>query len=445
MAVGLAAISAFFWPASPDRSPAADAVALDPGNPPGATAPAAKPAHAFADGNAAEPVESRRRRFTQWARSDAAAAMAAAQNLPEDERSTEIIAAILREWAARDPVQAFRWLATSPPGEWAAFAVALADGLQHDEPESIADLLRLIPDEAGRRLLAANLVQRWAEGRPNFAADVALKLIDDSPQLDLLGEVLSAWSRRELARAVAWVKGLPPGASQARALVHLSYGWIEADPRAAAKYASELGPDNAQFLAVVACEWAHRDHAAAAQWAQNLPEGAMQDQALRSVATAWAAHDPRGAAEFVSRFPPGPSQQEAVISIVSVLAATDPSAAVEWVADFPSTGSRRYAFETVFYQWTQSDPVSAVAWLERLPPGSERDVAIHAGAGSLVDSFPDLALQLAMEITDGALRTRQTERAARAWLVAEPEAARAWIERSNLPIDLKTQLLHRRS
>jgi hypothetical protein len=77
----------------------------------------------------------------------------------------------------------------------------------------------------------------------------------------------------------------------------------------------------------------------------------------------------------------------------------------------------------------------------QLSPGPDRNTAIHAGAGSLVDSDPDLAAQLAAEISDESLRTRQMERAARAWLARDPKAARAWIEQSNLPAPIKVELL----
>lgn len=109
----------------------------------------------------------------------------------------------------------------------------------------------------------------------------------------------------------------------------------------------------------------------------------------------------------------------------------------------PAGRQREYAIENVFYQWAQSDPVSAVAWVGRLPAGGERDTALHAGAGSLVDTFPDLAAQWAAGIGNELLRNRQTERAARAWLAGDPKSARAWIEHSDLPVALKRQLLPR--
>lgn len=110
------------------------------------------------------------------------------------------------------------------------------------------------------------------------------------------------------------------------------------------------------------------------------------------------------------------------------------------MAAFPAGSNRDYAIENLVYNWAISDPNSALSWANRLA-GPERDTAIFAGAGGLIESNPALAARWVMSIQDEGRRFQQSERVALRWLQTDRWSAEAWIRSSTLPEQTKTRLL----
>lgn len=381
--------------------------------------------------------------LAKWGRLDPAAAMAYAQSYQFDpHRALELMAAVLKEWASAAPTSAIAWFATLEASErFRRIYSALAEALTDQSPERIHEMAGPITEETARARLCEAVVERWKESKPAAAAQLIMKLTGGQSASDLLGQVLPHWSRADLKAAVRWAEQLPPNSTRTAALIHLSYAWVEANPAEAATFARDLGADHGPFLAAVIGGWTRQDPKAAATWVQQLPASPTRDSALASLSATWAEQDPSSAFGFALGLPLGGAQQEAVISILSAWAAKDPGTAARWLLTLPEGRPRDYAIENVVYQWAQKDTAAAVTWLQQLPAGSQRDIALNAGAGCLVDEYPDLAAQMAHGISDASLRNRQVERAARAWLGVDREAARAWILQSNLPSSLKRQLL----
>jgi hypothetical protein len=90
--------------------------------------------------------------------------------------------------------------------------------------------------------------------------------------------------------------------------------------------------------------------------------------------------------------------------------------------------------------WSTADEKAALAWANRLP-SNDRDKAIYAGAGGLVENQPALAAAWTMTIQNESLRVQQTERVARRWLKTDRWAAENWIRQSVLPLETKNRLV----
>lgn len=390
---------------------------------------------------AAEPQvfseDSALRHFSEWAKLDGAAAMAAALALPEQKRPAEFIAAILGEWMPRDPVGAFLWLATTPSFDVSRDTPALASALRREQPEDIIDLLRILPLGNGRNALALYLIEQWTESLPDLAARIRAEVLEESSALP----ASSPWSQPGLARAIDRVHEIPGGELQRRAFVQLSSGWVEHAPRMAAELAEGLGAEGGQFLTALAAQWARRDPAAASLWAINLQKGLLRDQALAGIVPALIERDPRSAVDFVLRLEPGSLLEGTMFSIAATLAHKEPAAALQWVMSFSQDRERELALKNVINSWSHSNPIAALHWVGQLPSATDRGMALHAIAAGLAPSHPDLALRVALEIPDEALRTRQVQRAARAWLANDPISARDWIEHATMSPRLKSSLL----
>ncbi|MBI5769593.1 MAG: hypothetical protein HZA93_17590 [Verrucomicrobia bacterium] len=383
--------------------------------------------------------------FVRWARADGASAMFHVQNQIETERGPDLMAFGLTEWAKVNPAAAVRWFADAAQKQvQAQMTVALSGALATQSPDLLLQLMPAVMEEPVRTELCAAIVQSWKDNNPAGAADLILSMTSGPAQADLLAQLIPHWGEKDRRGALQWVQEMTAGALQNTALTHLSYDWVRSAPEEAAQYARTLPTGTDQFLITVTSQWGRLEPEAAVRWAQQLQDSDLKEKVLASLLAGWAQENPEAAANFVKKLAIGAGGREsAAISVVTAWAAKDPAAAAEWATSFPAGPQRDYAIENVFYQWALVDSVAAVSRLGRLPSSGERDTALYATAGSLVDTFPDLAVQWAAGVGNEPLRNRQTERAARAWLAVDPKAARAWIELSDLPVALKRQLLPR--
>lgn len=380
--------------------------------------------------------------LTHWSSFSGALAVAYAQNLPETDRSDDLLARVVQGWAEADFGAAVRWFAAeSMQTGNEQIAQALMAALRDLDSERVFTFVQKVTNAPARLALCRALVDRFVADNPAGAGDLVVRLTQDSVRSELLGKLLVTWGQSDWDGALEWAQRLPSGPAQTTALIHLSYAWTSKNPGEAAAFAHRLPTGAEQFLTIVASQWAERDPEAAAGWAKQLPPSREKDRVLASLTQKWAERDVASAIGFVQGLPPGPAREDAFISVISAWARSEPATAMQWALATAAGRQREYALENIFYQWTRTDPVASVAWLSSLPPGPERDAAIHAGAGSLVDVFPDLAAQWAAAIADDRKRIQQMERAARAWLAVDPTAAQGWIRQANLPAALKQNLV----
>jgi hypothetical protein len=92
-------------------------------------------------------------------------------------------------------------------------------------------------------------------------------------------------------------------------------------------------------------------------------------------------------------------------------------------------------------QWGQRDWNAAAGWLETLPMGSSRDAAIGAFVTSADGYDIKLALEWANQMEAPESRATRVENTARRWLREDNAAARAWLEKAQLPAGMAERLL----
>jgi hypothetical protein len=273
-----------------------------------------------------------------------------------------------------------------------------------------------------------------------WAGDYVEAMPHGSLRAELLATLMAQWSADDLPAAIKWAQQLKDSSLQQPALAHLSYRWIETDPKGALAFVANHPGEDHQLLAVFVGLWSRDQPEAAAAWAvEHSTKSGMASVAASAVAT-WAAIDDLAAAEFVLRLPPGNLRNEAAISVMSALAKKDPATGALWTNAFPAGAGKNYAIENLAYSWASQDPGAALAWANRLS-SAERDVAMFSGAGGLIEDRPALAATWTMSIQNLSLRIMQTERTARRWLETDRLTAEAWVLRSILPPETKSQLL----
>jgi len=337
-------------------------------------------------------------------------------------------------------------LARLGPRDPAQRAAEIARFVAEQDPAGLEDLLvnDLLADAPSGPALPEDVAQamlrRVARADAAWTADFLQTLPADTFRGELLGTTMVEWGKTDLPAAVEWAQKLPDAALQATALVHLSYRWFEADPAAALAFAALHAAEHRQLLTTLVGQWSRGQPAAAAAWAAELSQEPVMANVAASAVAAWAQQDDLAAAEFVLQLPEGNLRHEAAISVMSALAQQNPALGSRWVDLFATGPERDYAIESLAYGWAATDADSALIWANRLPAG-ERDTAIFAGAGGLIERDPARAANWALAIRDESRRNHQAARIAQDWLAKDPPTARAWILSSPLPDAHKQRLL----
>ena len=158
-------------------------------------------------------------------------------------------------------------------------------------------------------------------------------------------------------------------------------------------------------------------------------------------ASSLAQSSPEEAARWAAALPPGKEQDWAVLAVINHWTGTNPVAAAAWTTQFAEGPLRERAMSVVARQWGQRDWNAAAGWLETLPMGSSRDAAIGAFVTSADGYDIKLALEWANQMEAPESRATRVENTARRWLREDNAAARAWLEKAQLPSGMAEQLL----
>src|SRR5437867_4510232 len=158
-------------------------------------------------------------------------------------------------------------------------------------------------------------------------------------------------------------------------------------------------------------------------------------------ASSLAQSSPEEAARWVAGLPPGKEQDQATLAVIDRWTGTDPAAAAAWTTQFAEGPLREQAVSVVARQWGLRDWNATAGWLEKLPMGSSRDAAIGSFVTSADGYDIRLALEWANQMEAPESRAMRIEETARRWLREDNAAARAWLEKAQLPSGLAERLL----
>jgi hypothetical protein len=158
-------------------------------------------------------------------------------------------------------------------------------------------------------------------------------------------------------------------------------------------------------------------------------------------ASSLAQSSPEEAARWAAALPPGKEQDEAVLAVINHWTGTNAAAAAAWTTQFAEGPLRERAMFVVARQWGQRDWNATAGWLETLPVGSSRDAAIGAFVTSADGYDIKLALEWANQTEAPESRAMRIENTARRWLREDNAAARAWLEKAQLPAGMAERLM----
>ena len=121
---------------------------------------------------------------------------------------------------------------------------------------------------------------------------------------------------------------------------------------------------------------------------------------------------------------------------IGTLIKTDPDTALQIASDLPPE-SQPEAYRNLVRSWAFEKPQEAGEWINTVPAGTARDAAIKAYVSVIDGMDPALATEWASSIQEPTERLEVTFNAFRRWIQKDKQAARAWVERSEIPEGLR--------
>ena len=313
--------------------------------------------------------------FKMWAEKDPTDAAAHAVQLPAGWQRTLALFNVAQKWAEADRESALAWAQSwqppKPPGvtierrDPALLATVLQTWMSEDAGAAM-QWLEQLPEDAAKTDVLAALSKSLSDDEPQHAVEVAAMMPTGKAQDAALRNLIDQWGQKDFAGALAWAQQQPDEEVRQILLPTLVDNLAARDPSAALQIAVSVG-GNAGTRAVknVLREWAQREPAAAAAWADAQP-GSVDYVA--GVASGWAAKDHRSAMEWVRTIPAGAAKDAALVSGVLAIAQTpEPQAAIEWIANIGGEDQRTVAYGHLAFIWLRSDPKKAREWIETAP------------------------------------------------------------------------------
>ncbi|HEY2343376.1 MAG TPA: hypothetical protein VGH90_10120 [Chthoniobacteraceae bacterium] len=401
---------------------------------------------------------------------------------------------LARIWARFSPETALREMLASSNWYWRAPSTAL-DQLAGRDPKARIALLTSLPQSRNRDLAMESEIRDWAEKDPSNAFQAAQTMITGPDKTRAEEEILCVWAGSDPMAAIKMARSTFPnpksGISGDEFTTHFTEVLAQKDPTAAMDFAMHLDQKLQEYplLAAVA-GWAKSDPMAALtwsyengleiardiRWGQSSSDETVLSEALSSQPDAtvqWLLAQPPDAARgralrsagenLLEKTPPEellapdgtllhnlydnlpPAEQKRLASEIGARAAKDgdfPELTV-WTARFGDGPVRAAAIGSAVGVIFNDNPEKADKIIAGLPTGPDRDRAI-ASIVDLQSETRPVAAQRAMLIGDETLRRDEMDDLITSWLRWDGDACRSWLANAkDVPAEWVTDWLKR--
>ena len=215
----------------------------------------------------------------------------------------------------------------------------------------------------------------------SIAGKIAIDHGAETPKRDMAAS-LSGWAAADPAAAMAYFNSLSEKAKNGGNYMKWGavYGLADADPNLASEFAAERfanGDKEARkMISIVADKVIDTgDREVATAWAQNIPEGDLQNSAFQKIGYEYARDDPEGAAEWATNLPNGEGKEKAIGSTFYAWAGRSPEKAAEAISNLPNDqrDSARYGYAT---RVVHDNPAMGVEWAAAISDPQDRNNAL---------------------------------------------------------------------
>jgi len=402
--------------------------------------------------------------LAEWAKTDAAGAIAYAQKLPGSAREGALgwMVPVLVKQNVDMAVEVAQQLTSHNTRNR-----AVMDIIQATTKKDPAAALALIPNIVGNRDQAYDVYKifaGWAASAPEVAisrapglptaeqrywADKAIvdswgkknipgalawagNMTDEVERQEVMEMIGGAWAEEDPSGAAAWVAQMPDGAAKERVLTQLLTKWGSMDPASALNYLQTLpaGSVPASLAGTIMTPWMNKDPVAAAKYLMKAPAGAVPQPVANKVWQAWAASNPSAAAQTALQ-QTGPMQSPMMTAAMTAWLETDAAAATAFAKQIPAGDAQAAAApEVLSYLIGKDDLTDAEAWAQAMPAGALQDTMMGSVLAQRVKDNPEDAAAWMGGLPAGSPRDSAVNTYVRLMVAQDqPEEAAAWVDK----------------
>jgi len=286
-----------------------------------------------------------------------------------------------------------------------AFSELLEDG----SPQSIEqakEIYEKLPEGPQRFSELRLLAFSWGQSDPESALEWSNKLDGFDKRIGT-GSVLDSWARYDSESAIAWAKENFEGEDNPYYSAIIS-GMSENDLIGASELMTTLpyGRNRGRAASILVERTWQMGEDVAIHFADNLPEGSIQNFAFGEIAKKIAKDDLDRAVQWVEKMDESEVKVRVSEDVAERWAKDSPAEAAEWVSKMPEGEARSESMEEVVTQWARKDPIATAEWLNQFPSGELMDEPIQRFVREVARKDPDTALTWAQSITDEERRKK---------------------------------------
>jgi hypothetical protein len=310
---------------------------------------------------------------------------------------------------------------------------AFAELLQNGDAESIQTALeawKKLPAGPSRFSELRMLAFSWAQIDP----EGAMKWTKEQGRMEQYigsGSVMDSWSRSDPEAAIAWAKENFDGEDNPYFIGIIS-GMSETDMVGATELMTSMpfGRSRGRAASVLLERTWLQGEDMAMNWAENLPDGSLQNFAFGEIGKKIAREDLGRAVEWVDGMEESEIKAAVSEDVAERWARKSPEEAAEWVGGMPEGEARSESMEEVVSQWARKDPTATAEWLNEFPSGELMDEPIQRFVREVVRKDPETAMTWAEAIVNEDRKERMVSEVKR---VAEHVAKQAEAAESGEP------------
>lgn len=216
------------------------------------------------------------------------------------------------------------------------------------DPARAAKLLKEMSDPRDQQLFGNMIASALVAKDPKSAAAWAKTLDSGLPARALYETIGREWAGSDRQAALDWVNGLNNETQtilQSAAAEGVAWDWAQKDIPELTKWAAGIKDEyirNAVFVKA-AKVLALSDAPAAAKWSLTFPPGLASRQATVYAVTQWANSNVNEAANFAQEIPNQEIKNEALIGVAKVYQQNDPAAAKGFISKLPADVQKHLA------------------------------------------------------------------------------------------------------